>query len=184
MIPCELDLISTPFCDTTILTYEIELPSSGNKFGFNLLDGEFFTIPYITDTIPNSPDGHQIPAQAKKKLWIIAINWEEPITSQGALDEINRHQNPRGKPKVNISLCRRKSYHRTYLEDICCRFDQVRPVVSHHEVCLLNKPPTQNNIDEGLNGLQRKFWKEALFVQYDKKKFQPSFGSHANEIPH
>ena len=31
LIPCELDLTSTPFCDTTILTYEIELPPDGNK---------------------------------------------------------------------------------------------------------------------------------------------------------
>ena len=27
---------------------------------------EGFTIPYITDTIPNSPAGHQLPSQAKK----------------------------------------------------------------------------------------------------------------------
>ena len=29
-ITCELDLTSTPFSDTTILKYEIELPPSGN----------------------------------------------------------------------------------------------------------------------------------------------------------
>ena len=72
LIPCEIDIISTTFCDTTILTYEIELPPSGKKFGFNLLDGEDFTIPYITDTIPNSPAGHQPPTQANRNLWIIA----------------------------------------------------------------------------------------------------------------
>ena len=53
MIPCELDLTFTPFCDTTMLTYEIELPTSENKVGFNLLDDEDFTIPHITDTTPN-----------------------------------------------------------------------------------------------------------------------------------
>ena len=31
LIPCELDLTSTPFSDTTILTYEIELTPDGNK---------------------------------------------------------------------------------------------------------------------------------------------------------
>ena len=31
LIPCELDIISTPFCDTKTLTYEIELPTSGKK---------------------------------------------------------------------------------------------------------------------------------------------------------
>ena len=65
LIPCELDLVSTPFCDTTILTYKIELHPYGKRVGFNLLDDEDFKIPYITDTIPNSPSDHQLPAQAK-----------------------------------------------------------------------------------------------------------------------
>ena len=33
LIPCELDLTSTPFSDTTIVTYEIELPPSIKKVG-------------------------------------------------------------------------------------------------------------------------------------------------------
>ena len=76
MIPCELYLTSTTFCDTTILAYEIELPPSGKKVGFNLLDDEYFTIPYFTDTIPNSPVRRQRPTQAKLNVWIIAINRE------------------------------------------------------------------------------------------------------------
>ena len=48
----ELDLTSTQLCDTTILTYEIELPPDGRKIGINLLDDEDFTIPYVTNTIP------------------------------------------------------------------------------------------------------------------------------------
>ena len=50
-IPCKVDLTSTPFCDTTIITYEIELPPAGNKIGLNLLNDEYFTIPYIIDKI-------------------------------------------------------------------------------------------------------------------------------------
>ena len=61
MIPCELDLTSTPLCDTKIITYEIELPPSGERIAFNLLGDEDFTIPYVTDTIPNSPAGYQLP---------------------------------------------------------------------------------------------------------------------------
>ena len=45
LIPCELDIKSTPFSDTTIITYKIELPPSGKEFGFNLLGDEDFTIP-------------------------------------------------------------------------------------------------------------------------------------------
>ena len=76
LIPCELDITSTPFSDITIITYDIEWPPSGKKVGFNLLDYEDFTIPYITDTIPNSPACHQLPSQAKWNLWIIDINGE------------------------------------------------------------------------------------------------------------
>ena len=32
-----------------MITYDIELPPSGKKIGFNLLDDEDYTIPYITD---------------------------------------------------------------------------------------------------------------------------------------
>ena len=79
-------------------------------------------------------------------MWIIDINGEEPITAQGVLDELNCHQTLRGKSKINISLCIRKSYQRTDLEEIRSRFDQVRPVVSHIEVRLPKKPTTPNNI--------------------------------------
>ena len=59
--PCELYIISTPFYYTTTLTYDIDLPTYGKKIGFHLLGGEDFTIPYVTDTIPNSLAGHQLP---------------------------------------------------------------------------------------------------------------------------
>ena len=45
LIPYELDLTSTTFSDETMITYDIELPHSDNKIGFNLLDDEDFTIP-------------------------------------------------------------------------------------------------------------------------------------------
>ena len=61
LIPCKTDITYTPFCDATIITYEIDLSPSGKKVGFNLLDDEGFTIPYIIDTIPNSPASHQLP---------------------------------------------------------------------------------------------------------------------------
>ena len=50
-------------------------------------------------------------------------------------------------------------------------------MVSHIEFCLPKKPPTPKNIGEGLKGSQRKLWKEALLVQYDKNK-----KAHLNKI--
>ena len=88
-------------------------------------------------------------------MCIISINFEEPITSQGELDKNNYHQNPHIKFKVKISLCKIKSYQRTDLEEIHSRFDQVRPLVSHIEFRIPNKPTTQKNIGEGLKGPQR-----------------------------
>ena len=43
-------------------------------------------------------------------------------------------------------------------------------MVSHLEVRLPKKPPTPKNIGDALGGPQRKFWKESLFVQYEKNK--------------
>ena len=103
-------------------------------------------------------------------MWIVAINGEETIIAQGVLDELNSHQTPRGKSNIKIILCIRKSYQRKDLEEIRSRFDQVRPVVSHLEVRLPKKPPTPKNIGDALGGPKRQLWKEALFVQYDKKK--------------
>ena len=104
-------------------------------------------------------------------MWIIAINEEYPVTAQGELDELYRHHNTRGKYRVKISLWIRKSNQRTDIEKIRSIFDQVRYVVSHIEVLLPKKPPTPNKIGEGLKVSQRKLWKEALFVQYDKNKY-------------
>ena len=86
------------------------------------------------------------------------------------IGELDIRQNPRGNYNAKISLCRRKSYHRTYIEEIHFIFDQVRPIVSHIEVRLPKKPLTPKNICVSLKGLQRQFWIEALFVQYDKNK--------------
>ena len=67
-------------------------------------------------------------------MWIIAINGEEPIKAQGAINELNRHKSLGVKSKVKISIFKRKSYHRTDLEDIFSIFYQIRPVVLNIEV--------------------------------------------------
>ena len=47
LMPCEIDLSYTPFEYATIFTYTIQLPTTGKKIGFNLMDDDDFTIPYI-----------------------------------------------------------------------------------------------------------------------------------------
>ena len=73
------------------------------------MDDEDFKIPYITDTIPNSPAGHQLPSQAKINVWIIAINEEEYITSKDVLNELNPRQNPQGNPRSRSVYAERRA---------------------------------------------------------------------------
>ena len=101
------------------------------KLVSNLLNNAGFIISDVINKIPNSPAGHQLPTQSKKNLWIIDINGEDPIIYQVALDELHHHYNKCGKFKVNISLCIRKSYERTYIKYVWSIFDQVRLVFSH-----------------------------------------------------
>ena len=74
------------------------------------MDDKDFTIPYVTDKIPNSLAGSQLTTQARKNVWMVAINGEDTITAQVALDELDCHQNPRGKCKFGFILSRRKIY--------------------------------------------------------------------------
>ena len=60
---------------------------------------EDFTIPYVIDKTPNSLASRQLPTLAKKNAWTIYINGEEPITSQGTLDELQTYQTQRGNTR-------------------------------------------------------------------------------------
>ena len=96
--------MSTTFHEATVITYEIELTISGKKIGHNLLDDDDFKMTFIIDKIPNSPSGHQFLTQANNHMWIVYIDREEPITANGALDELYIYHTQPLKPKVNISL--------------------------------------------------------------------------------
>ena len=156
----------------SIFWYNIwhRVTSIWNESWLILLDYGDFIIPYVVDTIPNSPPIHQLLTQVKKYVWIISINVEETIKTQGTLDELHHYQTQCGKCKINISICRIRIYQSTYIEEIRPRFNQVIPVVSNIAVCLPEKHLTPKKIGEDLKGPQRQFWKEDLFVQYNKNK--------------
>ena len=164
------------------LTYDIELPPSGNKFGFNLLDDEYSTIPYATDTIPNSPVGCQLTTQYKKNMWVVAINGEDPITYQGAMDEINSHQTPHWESKFKIIICRSKSYQSTYLEDISSIFDQVWSVVSHLEVSLPEKKSPKEHFWSFKSSSETIMEGRFICEILQEPTFKPSFESYSNKI--
>ena len=85
LIPCELDINSTQFSYTKIITYGIQLTPTGKKIYFNLLDDKYFTIPYANDTMPNSQAGHQLTTPAKQNVWIIDINGESLLQLKARL---------------------------------------------------------------------------------------------------
>ena len=88
LVPCHSDIRSTIFCDTAIITYEIYLHPAGKKIGFNVFSYNDFTMQYIHDKIPNSPDSHKLPTQSKKNVWIVSINGYEYITAIEVFYEI------------------------------------------------------------------------------------------------
>ena len=57
-----------------LLYHEIQLLPYVNKVGFNSMDDEEFTIPYITDKTPNLPAGHRVSTYTKHNVWIVYIN--------------------------------------------------------------------------------------------------------------
>ena len=72
------------------------------------MDYDDFTIPYIIDTVPNSPEGNQLPTKYKK-LNILDVNGEDPISTKGGLENLKCYQTQHVKPKVNLIFFRRKS---------------------------------------------------------------------------
>ena len=100
------------------------------------MDDKDFTKPYIIDKVPNPRAVNQLTTQAKNNVCTIDINREECITEKGSLYELQRYQTQPIKSKVNISLLPSKIYLNTYLEELWTIFDQIRPVVSHIQVCL------------------------------------------------
>ena len=169
--------------DSTVLAYDIDLSTPGSKVGFNLMDYDEFIITNIIDTIANYPPGHQILTQAKKIVCIIAINGDKTVITKGLIDEIQRYHTQHSNKKLNIRLCSRNSYQCTDIEELWSIFDQIRPVVSHLEVNLPEKPKVHNKIGETIKVSQSKLWKETLFVQYNKNKgFQTSLSSQNHQI--
>ena len=73
-----------PFLDETIITHKIELPPPVEEIGFNFMDDNEFTIPYIIDIFTNLLTSRQLLTHDKKNVLAVAVNGEEPIPEKGA----------------------------------------------------------------------------------------------------
>ena len=76
----ELDLLKTPFSNSEIFTYEIDLPLHATDIGMEIYDDEYFNIPVLKKCIPDTPACLEIPASSRRNMFIVSINNEEPIT--------------------------------------------------------------------------------------------------------
>ena len=77
----------TSLGDAKFITYRIQLPTTENKIGFNLIGDDDFKTPYILDTIYKYPEGKQILTQATIYFFNICINIKYLITAKGGLEK-------------------------------------------------------------------------------------------------
>ena len=73
LVTYELSLSNATFADAKIVKYELALKPLGNKVGLNLMDDEYFIIPYIYNTIPNLPEKIRIAYQKNQNVCIVEI---------------------------------------------------------------------------------------------------------------
>ena len=125
------------------------MPQS-KKIVINLMDDDDLNITYILYNIPNYPSVHQLPSQANNNLYVLKMDGEEPITAKCAPEDIRLHQNNKWKLNFWILIFEWKCSQRTNLEDIGSLFHQIRPIVSHLEVRLPQKPKFPKNIGDAL----------------------------------
>ena len=153
----------------------MELPPNGKNIGFNLLDDEDLTIPYVVDTILYLPAFYQLTTHANKNMWFMDINSEEPMISQGAIDELQRHHNQRVKFKFKASLYISKIYQRKNLKYIQSRFDQFRPVVSHLKFFPHRYLQPQRTLSNLLKVLRVSYRKKLYFCNITRTKMSALF---------
>ena len=140
------------------------------KIGFNLMDDDDFTIPYIIKTIPKSPAGIQLLTQnqencldylsqfrtahnqKRRTLWTAMLSdrtWKLKIKNKIVQEE-----------KIPIHISWRNFVH----------------IWSNHTdsltfgIFLPDKPKASKDIGESLKGHQCQLWKFSLFFQYDNNK--------------
>ena len=88
-----------------------------------------FTITYVIDTIPNSPDGYQHPSQVKNKCGFLLSIYKSQSNIKLNLMESSAI-------RLNVENTRSTSVLRKYLEEIWSIFDQFRRTISNIDVCL------------------------------------------------
>ena len=181
----KLDLLPTPFATHPIHTYEITIPHHATHAGLEILDDEYFNIPYLSKTVRDTPAFETIPAIHRRNMFIVSVNQQEPITAARAIELIKpprlRSQNT---IVIKLQITKRISSAKSKLQELRSTFDQIRPIISSltqpipsigisssldaAQLVLPDKPKPERFIFQNLRTSFRQQWKAALFNQYSK----------------
>jgi hypothetical protein len=202
----ELDLLKTPFSNSEIFTYEIDLPLHATDIGMEIYDDEYFNIPVLKKCIPDTPAYLEIPASNRRNMFIVSINNEEPITSGFALELLSpRRLRSQDGIKIKVQLVKRISSARSKLQELRSTFDQVRPIIAatsttptttpsptptqpfHHiaphtsldaaQLQLPDKPKCERFLHLNLRGPYRQQFYASLFNEYSKNNEIPALSA-------
>jgi hypothetical protein len=142
--------------------FQISIPPKGRKFHIQVGDDQEYHIPFLDRVYVDSPWFNEIPPSARRNMWIVAINDEEPIMGTSFIDYLHHLQDPVEVRFATLILARRTCNTMTNFQELRSQFDQMRPVISH--LASFPKRPTKySNIGECLKSAERSCWKEALF---------------------
>jgi hypothetical protein len=159
----------SPFPAEEMHTFQVSIPPQGRCFHIQVGDDKDFHIPFLLDPVlySDSPWFTEIPPLARRNMWIVTIDEEEPIMSTSFIDCLHHLQYPVEFRTATLILARRTYHTMTNYQEIRSNFNQMRPVISHL-ASFQERPPTYLNIGDCLKSAENVQWKEALFGQYDK----------------
>jgi len=163
----QFDIAKSAFPAEECHTYQVDIPPQGQRFYIQVGDDSDFHIPYLDKLFRESPWLRTLPPFARRNMWIVSINAEEPIMGTTFIDIIKSLQHATETTTAELILAKRDPTAVTSYQGHRAIFDQMRPIISHM-ASLPIKPTVQSNIGTALKSPDRYHWKEACFSQYDK----------------
>jgi hypothetical protein len=161
------DIQESSFPADEMFSFQVSIPPQGRRFHIQVGDDQEYHIPFLDRVYVDSPWFHEIPPSARRNMWIVSIDEEEPIMGTSFIDYLHHIQDPVEVRTATLILARRTSHTMTNFQELRASFDQMRPVISHL-ASFRKRPTTYTNIGDCLKSSENVQWKEALFGQYDK----------------
>eukprot|EP00978_Attheya_sp_CCMP212_P023543 scaffold72435_cov57-Attheya_sp.AAC.1 len=88
------DIQTSPFPADEMHSFQISIPPKGRHFHIQVGDDQEYHIPFIDRVYVDSPWFNELPPSARRNMWIVAINDEEPIMGKSFIDYLHHLQDP------------------------------------------------------------------------------------------